>query len=154
MEDAKALVISWHEKHHSAMKMDTKLLARAGEACPASSTVMNWIRALTRGEDIHGHASGGGRLPFDTVDTLAINALEESLFHSVRSFASTIEIPPTTAWRHLHARDCVVRNLHIVPHILSLAQKVGRVESAIELKKVLCSVKHHGWRYILTGDEL
>jgi hypothetical protein len=61
MEDAKTLAIYWHEKHHSTTKMCTKLLARAGEACPAYSTITNWIRALTQGENIHGHASGGGR---------------------------------------------------------------------------------------------
>jgi predicted alpha/beta-fold hydrolase len=76
MEDSKALVIHWHEKHYSATKMYTKLLARTGEACPADSTITNWIRAFTRGEDIHGHASGCGRLPDDRVDTLVINALE------------------------------------------------------------------------------
>jgi hypothetical protein len=153
MEDAKALVIYWHEKHYSVTKMQTKLLARAGEACPAYSAITNWIRALTRGEDIHGHASGSGPLPDDRVDTLVINALEESPFHSVRSLASTIKIPLTTVWRHLRARSYVVRNLHIVSHMLSLGQKAARVESAIELKKVLCSAKHCGWRYILTGDE-
>jgi hypothetical protein len=47
MEDAKVLVIYWHEKHYSATKMHTKYLARAGEACPAYSTITNWIRALT-----------------------------------------------------------------------------------------------------------
>jgi hypothetical protein len=31
MEDAKALVVYWHEKHYSAMKMCTKLLVCAGE---------------------------------------------------------------------------------------------------------------------------
>jgi hypothetical protein len=41
MEDAKALVIYWHEKHYSGMKMYTKLLARAEEVCPAHSTIMN-----------------------------------------------------------------------------------------------------------------
>jgi histone-lysine N-methyltransferase SETMAR len=46
-----------------------------------------------------------------------------------------------------------VRNLRIVPHTLSPAQKVARVESAIQLKKILLSAKHRGWRYILTGDE-
>jgi hypothetical protein len=67
--------------------------------------------------------------------------------------ASTIKIPPTTVWRHLYAKGYVVQNLHIVPHMLSLAQKAARVESAIELKKMLCSAKHYGRRYILTGDE-
>jgi hypothetical protein len=37
--------------------------------------------------------------------------------------------------------------------MLSLAQKAARVKSAIELKKVLCSAKRYGWRYILTSDE-
>jgi hypothetical protein len=96
MEDAKALVIYWNENHYSATKMCTKLLARPGEACPANSTSTNWIRTVTRGEDIHGHASGEGQLPDDKVDTLVINVLEESHFHSVRSLASTIKIPPTT----------------------------------------------------------
>jgi hypothetical protein len=86
-------------------------------------------------------------------ETLVINAFEKSPFHSVRSLASTIKIPPTTVWRHLHARGYVVRNLHIVPHMLSVAQKAARVELAIELKKVLCSAKQDGWRYILAGDE-
>jgi hypothetical protein len=62
------------------MKIYIKLLARAEEACPTYSTITNWIRALIRGEDIHGHASGGGRLPNDRVDNLVVNALEESLF--------------------------------------------------------------------------
>jgi hypothetical protein len=134
--------------------MYTKLLARARESCLGYSAITNWIRSLTRGEDIHGHASGGRLLPDDRVDPLVINALEEARFHSVRSLASTIKIPPTTGWRHLHARDYVVRNMHIVPHMLSLAQKADRVEAAIELKKVLCSGKHCDWRYILMGDEL
>jgi hypothetical protein len=34
-----------------------------------------------------------------------------------------------------------------------LAQKAARIESAIELMKVFCSVKHYGWRCILTGNE-
>jgi hypothetical protein len=134
-------------------KCSTKSLARDGEACLTYSIITNWIRALTRGEDIHGHAAAGGRLPNDRVDTRVTNALEESPFHSVRSSASTIKIPPTTVWRHLHARGYVVRNLHIVPHMLSFAQKRTRVEPAIEWKKVLCSAKQYGWRYILTDDE-
>jgi hypothetical protein len=153
IEHAKTLVMYWHEKHYSAMKMYTKLLRHAGAACPPSSKITNWIRAITQGEGIQGHASGGGRLPDDRVDTLVISALEECPFHPVRSLASTIKISPTTVWRHLHARGYVVRNLRILPHMLSLVPKAAQVESAIELKKRLCSAKHYGWRYIITGDE-
>jgi hypothetical protein len=154
MEDARALVIYWHDKHYFATKMDAKLLAGAGEACLAYSMIRNGIRALTRGEDIHRHASTGGCLPDDRVDTLLINALEKSPVHSVRSLVSTIKIPPATVLRHLQATGNVVQNLHIVPHMLSLVQKAARVESALELKKVVWSAKHYGWRNILTGDEL
>jgi hypothetical protein len=104
MENAKDLLIYWHEKHCSATKICTKLLARAGEACSAYSTITNWIRSLPQGEDIHGHASGGEPLPDDRVDTLVINAFEEPPFHSVCSLASTTKRPPITLWRHLHAR--------------------------------------------------
>jgi hypothetical protein len=96
MDDAKTLVIYWHEKHYFATKMYAKLLARAGEAFAADSMITNWIKALTPGEDIHGHASGSGRLPDDRVDTLVIKVLEESPFHSVHSLANTIKISPTT----------------------------------------------------------
>jgi hypothetical protein len=41
MENARALVIYWHEKHYSVTKMYTKLLARAGEAYLAYSTITN-----------------------------------------------------------------------------------------------------------------
>jgi hypothetical protein len=92
-----------------------------------------------RGDDIHGHPSGGGHLPDDRVDTLVINALEESPFHSVRSLASTIKMPPTTVWQYLHAKGCVVRNPHIVLHMLSLVQKSGpsRIGNRIEENALL-----------------
>jgi hypothetical protein len=81
------------------------------------------------------------------------NALEESPFHTVRSLASASKILPTTVWQHLHSRGYVVGHLNIIPHTLSMAQKVARVESAVALKNVICSAKHQGWRYILTSDK-
>jgi hypothetical protein len=41
MEDVKVLIIYWHEKHYSATKMSIKLLASAGEGCPAYSATTN-----------------------------------------------------------------------------------------------------------------
>jgi histone-lysine N-methyltransferase SETMAR len=153
MEDPKSLVIYWHEKGYPAQKMHEKLLARMSPRAPAYSTITNWIRALGRGEDIRERASGGGRVPDERIPTLIAEALTEAPFHSVRSLASTIKIPKTTIWRHLHQAGYVVRNLRIIPHSLSDTQKATRVETAIDLKKVLMSAKHRGWRYILTGDE-
>jgi hypothetical protein len=145
MEDPKSLVIYWHEKGYPAQKMHGKLLARMDQRGPAYSTVTNWIRALDRGEDIRNYASRGGRVPDERIQTLVAEALTEAPFHSGRSFASTLKIPKTTGWRHLHHAGYVVCNLRIIPHSLSDAQKAIRVQTAIELKKVLLSAKDRGW---------
>jgi hypothetical protein len=135
MEDVKALVMYWNGKQYAATQMYAKLLARGRDTCPIYSTITSWLRSLGRGADICQHASHGGYLPDDRVDGLIANALEESLFHTVRSLASVIKIPPTIVWRHLHSRGYVVRHLQIVSHTLSMAQKAARVESALALKK-------------------
>jgi hypothetical protein len=144
MEDAKTLVIYWHEKQYPATKMYAKLLASSRDACPAYSTITIWIRSLVRSENIYEHTSGGGHLPDDRVDCLVANALEESPFHTVHSLASAIKISPKTVWRNLHSRGYVVQHLHIIPHTLSTAQKAARVESAIALKRVICLAKYQG----------
>jgi hypothetical protein len=52
MEDAKALVIYWHEKGHGVLRIHQKLSARARGRCPAYSTITDWIRRLERDADI------------------------------------------------------------------------------------------------------
>jgi hypothetical protein len=153
MEDAKALVIYWQEKYCSATKVDIKLLARAGEACPAYSTITNCIRALTRGEDIGGHASGGGHLLDDRVDTLVTNTLEESPFHSVRSLASAIKIPSNNSMATFARQGlCSAKPAHRSPHsILGSESGPGRIGNRIEKSAVLGETL---WgSHILTGDE-
>jgi hypothetical protein len=58
MEDAKALVMYWHEKGHGGLKIYQKLPARPGGAYPADSTITEWIRRLHRSEDVTRRASG------------------------------------------------------------------------------------------------
>jgi chromosome segregation ATPase len=41
--------------------------------------ITNWIRALVRGENIHGHASGAGSLPDDRVDTLQLAESQQKI---------------------------------------------------------------------------
>jgi hypothetical protein len=47
----------------------------------------------------------------------------------------------------------MMRNLHLVPHTLSAAQKAERVARATDIKQVLQSAKHRDWHYFLMGDE-
>jgi hypothetical protein len=153
MEAAKALVIYWRGKQYSGQEMATKLCGRARGTYASRFTITNWRRALERGEDIQHHRPGGRRLHDERLDVLITTALETSLFHSVLSRASTIKISLMIVWIPLHSADHVTWNLHIVPHTISPAQTVARVESSAELKKVIFSAKDCGWRHILTGDE-
>jgi hypothetical protein len=94
MNDAKVSVIYWHEKNYLAIKLYNKLMVHAKEACPTYSTITNWIRALIRGENIQGHASGSKYLVDNKVNALVVVTLEESLFHFVRSLVNIIKIFP------------------------------------------------------------
>jgi hypothetical protein len=136
MEDEKAIVIWWGEKNNSATKMYSKLLASAEAVYPAYPAIANWVKTLTRSERIRGHASGAGPMLDDKVYALVTVTEDESPFHSLDSFASTVKISPTRAWRHLHSRGDAVPNLQSVPYTRSAAQKAARDESTIELKDI------------------
>jgi hypothetical protein len=97
--------------------------------------VTDWIRKLSRGEDIHQRTSGSGHLADDRLPILIASALEELPFQSVRSLPSAIKYTLTTVWRYVHSSGYVVRHLHVVPHTLSPDQKAARVASTIKLKK-------------------
>jgi histidinol phosphatase-like enzyme len=126
-------VIYWHSKQCDAIKMYQKLLARLRD-CHSHSAVINWIKKLKRGEDIHQPASGSGRSPNDCLPVLLV-APEQSLFHSVRSFASAVQVLTTTVSQHLYSFGNVLCHLYTVPHTHSPNQTAARVAFAIEVKK-------------------
>jgi hypothetical protein len=105
MEDAKVLVIYWHEQGHDAIRIYQKLSTHLAHRLPAYSTAKDWLRGLERGDDITRRASGTGRLPNDCVDALIISILEQCPFHSLRIVfrhqASTHKSLATSAFRRL-----------------------------------------------------
>jgi hypothetical protein len=92
-------------------------------------------------------------LPDNRIDVRIMNALEQALFHSVRSLCSAIKYPCTSVWRHLHSTGHVIRNLHLVPQSPSSAQKVRTVRTMIEFEKLLGSAIQRTWQYALKDDE-
>jgi hypothetical protein len=63
---------------------------------PSYSSITNSVMALDRREDISIRAVGNGHLPDSTIDLAITEGLDISLFHSVRSLASTIKRLPRT----------------------------------------------------------
>jgi hypothetical protein len=117
MEDAKALVMSWHEKGHGSLTIWQIQSASFDRKCPAHSTVIDWIRKLKRGEDIIQRASSSGRLP----------ECPRAITLSFRVFT----LLGHQIYRHKRM-EAPARNLHLVPRTLSPAPKAERVTAAIE----------------------
>jgi hypothetical protein len=75
-----------------------------------------------------------------------------SLFYLVRSLASIIKSPPTMIWTHLFCIGFVIKHLQFVLLEPFAVSENERVQHLINLKKILKSVRHRGWRYFFTGD--
>jgi len=91
---------------------------------------------------------------FSITDNAILEALEMMPFASIRQIAKMTIIPPTTVFRRLtKSLHFVLKRLHWVPHRLSDLQKQARVIMSKELLKLLESMRHHSWKYIVTLDE-
>jgi hypothetical protein len=119
MDVAKAVVVYWNDKGHSAQIKYQKLQEWHVPICPACFLITNWARDFDRWEHISMRASGSGCLPDSTIDLAIMEQLDISPFHSVRSLASTIKRSLTTVWTHLRCMGFVIKHLRFVPQKLS-----------------------------------
>jgi hypothetical protein len=91
----------------------------------------------------------------DSIDQAILQALDETPFASVRQLAKGILIPMTTICYHLVNRmGYKVKQCKWVPHSLSEAHKAARVTTSRSLLALLQSIRHKGWQYIVTLDEV
>jgi hypothetical protein len=92
--------------------------------------------------------------PTTIVDQAIRDTLETQPFSSIRELAKPTRIPTTTVYRHLtQSLGFVVKHLRWVPHSLTDDQKGERVALSKQLLRELCSIKRHGWQFIITLDE-
>jgi hypothetical protein len=79
---------------------------------------------------------------------------KEKLFSSVQELARAANIPHATVHRRLtKSLGFVRRLLHWVPHLLSDAQKVRRVELSLSLLQILEVQEQRAWHDVVTLDE-
>jgi DNA-binding MurR/RpiR family transcriptional regulator len=55
----------------------------------------------------------------ERIDKMILQALNTLPFHSARTLSTTLKISTTTAWRHLKCIRLIVKDLKIIPHILT-----------------------------------
>jgi hypothetical protein len=153
MLQEKSLVIYWHSKDHDAQKTHRKLVAHFGEGAPAYSTVTKWLRRLVCGDDILVPVERKGKESDGLVNFKILIALTAFPFHSVRTLASSLKIPPSTIYDHLRRANFTVKHLRWVPHTLDDCAQWSRVEMANLMLKMIVEARHDSWRCFLTGDE-
>jgi hypothetical protein len=135
----------------SAQNIHDELIAVLGSDAIGYSTVTKYLRQTRRPP-----------IPMETLenppntvtDDAILDTFQQQLFSLVRELAKLTCIQRSTIHRHLiQTLGFVVKHLRWVPHSLTDAQKPSHVFLANQLLSEFCSIKHHGWEFIVTLDE-
>jgi hypothetical protein len=91
---------------------------------------------------------------FSITTNVILEAFEMMSFAFIRKIAKMAFILPTTAFRRLtKSLHFVLERFCWVPHKLSDLQKQAWVIISKESQKLLESMRHHSWKYMMTRDE-
>jgi len=121
-----------------------------GSVC-SITTVKKWKKRFEEGRSDLDDDFRSGRPPKSDLVKKVSDVLDELPFMSCKTICQMLEIPKTTCLRILHNSLGLKKfNFRWVPHQLSEAQKLKRVECSRELLRVLQDTPH---RNIVTGDE-
>jgi hypothetical protein len=132
--DHRSAVLDLHLKGLSAHGIHDSLVATLGPNAVAYSRVTRYLREAQPGTAEVTLRPEPSSPHLDDSDRVILAALDGKSFSSMREFARAIHIPPATIYRRLtKLLGCVRRPLRWVPHRLSDAQKVWRVELCLSL---------------------
>jgi hypothetical protein len=139
------------KKQLSAKATDNELVAVFGHEVKAYSTDTKYQRRCDL-KPIHSYPPT--LLAMEVVNNAIFDAIEKQQFSSFRELAQLTCISRSTIHLHLtQSLGYVMKHLKWFPHSLYETQKIQRVNLSIELLDELRSIKHHGWKYIITLDE-
>jgi hypothetical protein len=147
------LVVDWNSKEENARTIWEKLRIQFRDEGPAYSSVTNWLRRLGVGENIREPGNHPGKPSDDLIGLQILTELTEFPFHSIRTLAHPLKIPPSTVCDHLRKRPFVVKHLRWASQTLDAAKRRTRVTMSEGLFKDREHARHQGQRYFLTGDE-
>jgi hypothetical protein len=83
-----------------------------------------------------------------------MQTLDKQAFASLRQIAKRILVPLSTIrYRLVSKMANKLKHCRWIPHRLWEAQKQTRVTTSKCLLDLLCSIQHHGWKYLIVLDE-
>lgn len=125
-----------------------------GDDSYKQTQVYYWMAEVKAGRTDLSDLPRSGRPSDDGLTRVILNVLEIDPHASARKIARSLFISPSTVVRHLEDNlgyKCV--HLRWVPHILTNAQKLRRLEDAKAMLPILLQAQADGWHYLVTGDE-
>lgn len=127
---------------------------RFGEEAYHRSTIYKWHGQAKIGVSIENNNDRPGNKLDDQLLIRVQQVLEEEPFSSTRSIADKLKENNVTIYRYLTKYlHKVFKSSRWIPHFLTNAQKVDRVDKTKALSKLLKSCKHNSFRGIITGDQ-
>jgi hypothetical protein len=154
--DRRSIVLYLHLKRLSADAIHDDLAATLGLKAVAYSTVTRYLCGAKLGT-AEVTLDPEPRSPHrDDADGDVFAALGERPFSSVRKLARATHIPRATVYRRLTKSLGFVRRLFLlrwVPHLLSDAQKVRRVELSLSFLRMLEVQRQKAWHDVVTLGE-
>jgi histone-lysine N-methyltransferase SETMAR len=138
----------------NAVETFRKLVERYGKDALSYPSVTYWRREFRGGRKDVEDGPRTGRPPDFGIRLRIERALEDFPNGSVRTIAASTGYESSTVFyvltQVLHLK---FRHWRWIPHLLSDAQKVARVEGANSLRSALLTAKHQNWNLFWTGDE-
>jgi len=125
-----------------------------GDDAYKQTHVYYWMTEARTGRTDLSDLPRSGRPSDDGLTCVILNVLEIDPHASARKTARRLFVSPSTVVRHLEDKlgyKCA--HLRWVPHILTKAQKLRRLEDAKAMLPILLQAQADGWLYLVTGDE-
>lgn len=155
--DKRAMIFYDYQMHLSAQESHDRLVLALQEEAPSLATVKNWFNEFRRGRESLEDEPRAGR-PAEIVTSETITAVENLIRENPRITYHLIEdnlglSPPRVSsilHKHLHVTK---RTARWVPHILTLEQKVCRVDWCKFMLDKFDKGRSRMVETIVTGDE-
>jgi hypothetical protein len=142
--------VFFHLKGLSIPYLHTESVQEVRPHAIAYSTVTKYIRNDAILQNEPEAEDGVEDQGFSIPDNVNLETLEMMPFAPIRQIAEMTVIPVTFVFRRLtKSLDFVLKRSRWVPHILSDLQKQARIIMSKELLKLLESMRHHLWKYIV-----
>jgi hypothetical protein len=127
---------------------------RYGKDALSRTQIYFWINEIKRGRTDLNNIAGAGREPDEGLAGVIPAKLDADPRLSARKLAQSLQIAASRVCRYLtEALGMKCRHLRWVPHMLTAAQRVVRVELAERMLQALAKYERSHFHFLFTGDE-